>query len=162
MTLQRMTILLALSVALGLVACRPAVDWEADKEYFYLTITLSEDDATNAIEKALTPHIINAQADLRDGQIFASGQVKQEKTGKLLSGSLTLELWAENGVLNAKITSLDFGGWDASQEKLGEINQDIADGVAGRVANKESRSELTDVTVSDGEIAFTFRMLRKK
>lgn len=93
---------------------------------------------------------------------MVSGEVEQKETGKLHPGSLTLRLWAENGQLQAKVTSLDFAGWDAQPETLDKINRDIAEGMARKAANKNNRSELTDVTIRDGEMSFTFKTPRKE
>ena len=162
MILKRITVLLMLSMVVWLAACKANVDLQMDEEYTYLTIFMSEEEAANGIEKALVKHLVIPQADLREGEVVVSGEVKDKETGKLIPGNLILRLWAENGDLQAKVTSLDFAGWDAQPQTLDKINQDIASGVARRAANKNNRSELTEVIVRDDEMSFTFKTPRKK
>ena len=162
-TLQIISILV---LGLFIAACKANVDLEIDDAYTYLTISMAEEEAANAIESILGSgkqgKIINPQADLRDGEIYVTGEVEQQTTGKRLPGSLTLRLWAENGQLQAKITSLDFAGWDATQERLDEMNQSLAEGMARRAAQRNNRSELSEVIVTDGELAFTFKTPRNR
>jgi hypothetical protein len=63
-------------------------------------------------------------------------------------------------VLQAKVTSLDFGGWDATAEKLDEINQALAEGLSRQGQN--SRAELTEVDIQESAIIFTYKTPRER
>ena len=155
-----------LILGLFLAACRANVDLKVDDDFTYLTVSMTEAEAAQAIESILSSgqqgQIINPQADLRDGEIVVSGEVEQQATGKRLPGRLTMRLWAESGHLRAQVTSFDFAGWDASDEQLNEINQSLAEGLARQAARRNNQSELSEVIVRDGELAFTFKTPRRR
>ena len=162
------TLQITFIVAFGLflAACRANVDLALDDNYTYLTVSMTEAEATQVIETILSSgrqnRIINPQADLRNGEIHVSGEVEQPAGGRLLSGSLTIRLWAENGHLQAQVASLDFAGWDASNERLNEINQKLAEGFARQAAQRNNRSELSEVIIEDGALSFTFKTPRRQ
>lgn len=162
-TIQMISILI---LGLILTACQANVNLELDDNFSYLTVTMTEEEATNLIETLLSSgqqnQIINPQADLRDGEIYVTGEVEQQRTGQRLPGSLTMRLWAENGQLQAQVTTLNFDGWDASQEQLNNINQSLAEGLARQAARNNNRSELSQVVVQDGELAFTYKTPRRR
>ena len=155
-----------LALGLFLAACRANVNLALDENYTYLTISMTEDEAAQLIETILSSgrqgRIINPQADLRDGEIYVAGEVEQQATGRRLPGSLTLRLWAEGGQLQAQVASLDFAGWDASNQRLNEINQSLTEGLARQATQRNNRSELSEVIVQDGALSFTFKTPRRR
>lgn len=162
-TIQLMSIII---LGLLLAACRANVDLQVDDDFTYLTVSQTEAEATALIERILSSgqqsRLINPQADLREGEIFVSGEVEQQGTGQRLPGSLTMRLWAENGQLQAQVATLDFAGWDASSEQLNKINQSLAEGLARQAGRNNNDSELSQVIVRDGELAFTFKTPRRR
>ncbi|MEM8532208.1 MAG: hypothetical protein AAGF95_15290 [Chloroflexota bacterium] len=161
------TIQMIFVLILGLIlsACQANVNLELDDNFSYLTVTMTEEEAASLIETILSSgqqsKILNPQADLREGEIYVSGEVEQQRTGQRVPGSLTMRLWVENGQLQAQVNTLDFSGWDASQEQLNNINQSLAEGLS-RQASRNSQSELSQVVVRDGELAFTFKTPRRR
>jgi len=146
--------------------CSASVDLQMDEDYSYLTISMTEEQATEAIEYILSSskdtQIIDPQADLREGEIYIVGQIREKKTGELYSGSLTLYLWAEDGELRAKVIQLDFKDWKASATRLDNFNRLLSDGLARKVRQKNNKSELTEVVILDSELAFTWKTPRQK
>jgi len=131
--MRTLSIVSILMLGLFLAACRANVDLQVDDDFTYLTVSMTEAEAAQAIETILNSgqqgKIINPQADLRDGEIVVSGEVEQQATGERHPGSLSLRLWAESGHLRAQVTSFDFAGWDASDDQLNNINQSLAEGL---------------------------------
>lgn len=164
--MRTIQIVFILILSFFLAACQGNVDLRFDDNYSYLTVSMTEDEATNLIESILGSgqqrQLINPQADLREGEVYVSGEVEQQTTGQRLPGSLTLRLWAENGQLQAQAVSLDFAGWDASEEQLNKINQSLAEGLARQAARRNNDSELSQVTIRDGELSFTFKTPRRR
>jgi hypothetical protein len=94
--MRTLKILFILTIFLFLAACQAEIDVRFDDDDSYLIIKFPEDQAAQAIENILSSgpqmKIINPEADLRNGEIFVTGEVKQQFSGEYLPGSLTLHL----------------------------------------------------------------------
>ncbi len=158
-------ILFIFITGLFLVGCDANISVRQDDTSNYLTITLTEQQAIDLIEKSLgsgnSPKIVNPQADLRNGEIFVSGSVRQPNTNQLVSGNLTIRLWADQGKLKAQVTSFNFAGVEAGEGQLAQINQSVANRLA-QSGPRRGQTELDDVTIQNDEMSLTFKSPRRQ
>lgn len=145
-------------------ACGGGFDFRQDDNFNYFTLGMTAEEAATAIETVLSagnpPAVIEPQAELQQGEIYVQGQVRRQRDDELIPGSLVLRLWAQDGVMQAAVSDLDFAGWDASDQQLNKMNADIAAGVARRAAQNNRQSELTEVSITPEGMRFTWRSPR--
>ena len=159
---KRISITIFSLILISLAACQAQIGFDLDQDYVYTTIDMDEANAAAAIEKMLEGNLINPQADLRAGEIVVSGDKEIEATGKVESGSMTISMWVEDGYLIAQVTSLDFANWNASGEELAKMNEKLASEMRQHAQLRNSRAELTEVTIQDGGMSFSWRTPRVK
>ena len=145
-----------------MTACNANVQFNLDENYSYLTITMTEESVENLIETLLTSgesRLQNVTADLRAGEIYVIGDA-QTNNG-LQSGSLVVDIGAQNGLLDVEVQSFDFGGYSAQQAGIDDFNQRLADGIARNARNNDNGSEFTAVNITSTGLSFTIRTPRQ-
>ena len=162
MSIKRIAIAVLSLLMVSLAACQATIGFDIDQDYVYTTIEADEANATAAIEKVLSENLINPQADLRTGEIVVSGEKEVEATGTVETGSMTITMFIEDGYLIAQITNLDFANWNASPEELANMNEKLAFEMRQHAQMRNSRAELTEVTIQDSGMSFTWRTPRIK
>lgn len=163
-TYKRWIALVIFIVAAPLMAACGTIDadvqFRMDDDFNYLTVTLPEEDVAEIIAGALQSEgtIQNVTADLRPGQIAATGQVANGD-GSLVTGNLTIEARVDaDAGLVIEVVSFDFAGFILGQAQIDQINADIAAGIAADGGDDDG--ELTDVTITDSELSFSIRSPR--
>lgn len=160
MSIKRIAIAVLSLLMVSMTACQAQIGFDIDKDYVYTTIEADEANAAAAIEKVLGETLINPKADLRAGEIVVSGEKEIEASGTIEPGSITITMWVEDGYLIAGVTNLDFANWTASAEELANMNEKLASEMRQHAQMRNSRSELTEVTIQDGGISFSWRTPR--
>lgn len=161
-SLRWLLLLIALPVLAACGTLDANVQLRLDDQYSYLTVTIPEEDVVAVIEAALeqSGDIQNVSADLRAGEIAATGQVLSGD-GTLVTGSLTIAAGVEAEMLVLEVVRFDFAGWSLPQARIDTINADIAAGIVAAIAQGDGRSTLTDITLTDTALSFTIRSLRE-
>ena len=147
-----------------LAACSADIRVRRDNNFNYLMVTIPENEAARVIETILgsgnDADFQEPKVDLRPGEIVVSGKLRQPGSNQLIPGSLIVRLWAENKLLQAEITSIDFEEWQVSSEQLAQINEAVTKGLVQRIVPRRN-SELQQVTIGDHDLSFTFRTARR-
>lgn len=154
--------IIALLVA-PMIACSANVSFDQDANYNYLTIRMSEQQVADLVTGLLTggdSQLSNVGVDLRPGEIFVRGVVTQQN-GQQVPGSFGIRMWSASGNLQAQITSFDYGGLTADQAGLGDFNRRLTEGLNRSAANNDNPSDITEVTITDSNLAFTIRSPRQ-
>ncbi|MBW4439308.1 MAG: hypothetical protein KME04_19360 [Pleurocapsa minor GSE-CHR-MK-17-07R] len=156
-------VLLSIVLMFVLAACG-RVDFRQDDQYSYLTITLTSEEVTGFVERLLTegatPLMRSASAELREGEIFVTGDVNDGRGG-VVGGTLSIRMSAQDGVLDAAVTQLNFAGYTADQNALARINSDIAAGLAASARNNNSGSDISAIDITPVGLSITFRSVRQ-
>jgi uncharacterized protein YpmS len=151
---------------LSLTACsaNARIDVEADK--VNVTVSITEQDVKAAIETALLksnpPLILNPKVDLRNGEIFVSGDYQAKNLNTTVPGDMTVKIWAENGKLKVQVTSVNAQGVTIPQEKIDNFNQALAEKLENAAKRNNSQATLTNVTITGDKLEFTVSAPRKK
>ena len=121
----RLGLLVVMLLSLTACSANARIDVEADK--VNVTVSITEQDVKAAIETALLksnpPLILNPKVDLRNGEIFVSGDYQAKNLNTTVPGDMTVKIWAENGKLKVQVTSVNAQGVTIPQEKIDNFNQ---------------------------------------
>jgi regulator of protease activity HflC (stomatin/prohibitin superfamily) len=154
--LQRVFLFLVAVVSLaacqfGSVSVERNADGTAD-----VTVSLTESEANTMIQAALeqsaNPLLRNPSVDLQSGQLVISGEHDRKDGGGRVSGTASVTLAVVNGEIQAQVTSATFEGWDVSDARIAEFNQQLAAQLGGRARRDNARATLSSITISDNAL----------
>lgn len=125
-----------------------------------LTETEVNEAITDALNAAANPLLRDPSVDLQAGQIVINGQHERRDGGGTVSGSLTVTVTVEGGALLAQVTQADIEGWDASNERIAQFNQRLAENFSRRANRDNQQITVTAVNITDTELEVTFNAKR--
>lgn len=149
-------------LAFTLVGCQGRLTVDLDRQSdgsTNVTVGISEQDVNSTIQTALNnsqdPFIVDPVIDLQPDRIVITGQII-DRNGRQVPGSLTFTARAANGELIVEITEADYAGYDASDARIAEINQQIAASLGQRARQgRQSNATLTDVSITNDALSIT-------
>jgi DUF2993 family protein len=163
---NRMLILLGL-LLLVLAGCNrgEVVDVQRDANGGAdLTYKLTESEINAAVSEALSlsanPLLRNPQVDLQPGQIVVNGEHDRRDGKGTVSGSITITLSIQSGTLLAQVTQANIEGWDASDERIAEFNQRLADNFSRRANRENKQITFTSVAITADAVELVFNIKR--
>ncbi len=129
-----------------------------------VTFRLTEGDISAAISEALSagsnPLLRNPQIDLQPGQIVVSGEHDRRDGKGSVSGTITITLSIQNGTLLAQVSQANIEGWDASDTRIAEFNQRLADNFSRRANRDNKQINFTSVTITNDAVEVVFNIKR--
>lgn len=127
-----------------------------------VNITLSESEINTMIaqlmQQAENPLLRNPSVDLQTGRVVVSGDYERPDGGGTVAGSVTLQLTLSGGQVNVQVTQADIEGFDVSDARLAQFNDDLARRLGARARQDNARAELTGLTISDTAVDITLRV----
>ena len=149
---QRLAFLLIL--VLSLSACNRDVSVSPNGDgTATVTVSVTESEIntiiSNALNNAGNPLLRNPEVDLQNGQIVVSGEHDRRDGSGTVSGTITLNATVSNGQLVVTVTSVDIEGWDASDERIAEFNENLAERLGGRARQDNAGATLESVTITN-------------
>lgn len=165
---MRMRLLLVcLGVLLVLTACnRGAVsDVQVDPAGgVEATVTLTEQEVNDAVVDALSKQanslLRNPKVDLQAGQIVITGEHERRDGQGTVSGSVTVTVTVQDGGLLAQVTQTTVEGWDASDARIAEFNQQLVAGFNRRANRDNGQLTFKAITITDSNLSFTINVKR--
>jgi len=156
------TILSLCLAAFVLVGCQGRLTIDLDRQAdgsTNVTVGISEQDVNSTIRTALSnsqdPFIVNPVVDLQSGRIVITGQII-DRNGQQVPGSLEFTARAASGELIVEVIEADYAGYDASDVRIAEINQQIAASLGQRARQgRQSDATLTDVSITNDALSIT-------
>ncbi|MCB9451210.1 MAG: hypothetical protein H6672_07205 [Anaerolineaceae bacterium] len=150
---QRLTLFFL--AAISLAACNfgsVSVERNADGTAEVI-VSLTESEVNTAIQTVLTnmgnPLLRNPSVDLQPGQIVIAGEHDRADGGGRVSGTVTMTLSVVNGSIQAQVTNATFEGWDVSDARIQEFNQQLAERLSGRARQDNPRATLSSINITD-------------
>ena len=77
-----------------------------------------------------------------------------------VSGSITVTVTLQNGSLLAQVTKADIEGYDASDPRIAEFNQKLADAFNRRANRDNKQITFTAINITDTNLTFTVNIKR--
>ncbi len=161
MLTKRLLWIVLVTAVFALAACRGDVSIQTNTSGGVdVTVTNSEADINAVIADALAasgnPLLRNPSVDLQNGQIVISGEHDRRDGGGTVAGTITLTAAVVDGRLDINVTAINIEGFDASDERLEELNQNIEARLQDRARREDNnRVRLTSVTITDDSLSFT-------
>jgi hypothetical protein len=129
-----------------------------------VTYRITESDISTAITDALNaggnPLLRNPKVDLQPGQIVVSGDHERRDGKGTVSGTITITITIQNGTLLAQVTQANIDGWDASDTRIAEFNQRLANDFSRRANRDNKQINFTSATITDDAIDLVFNIKR--
>lgn len=148
--------------SLLLAACgagRVEIVRERGSDLFNVTAELNEDDVAQLVEEALqaggNPLLRNPVVDLQNGQIEVTGQHTRRDGGGEVNGRILLIPSVQNGSLMLAATEINIQGVDVSDERVAQLNENLAERISRWADQRTRRTTLTGITVSDNLLVLT-------
>ncbi|GAB1421321.1 hypothetical protein MASR2M15_14780 [Anaerolineales bacterium] len=152
-------ILILLSITL--VACSK-LNVQVEGDATIITLNLSEGEVATIVSSALVNvndvQIQNPVIDLRPGSIYVTALVTP-KGGQSTQGDLTINVWAQDGGIQAEVTQMNIGGLNSDEQTLTDINQKLKAAFA-QSANQGQNAQVTNVSITETQLSFTIRIPR--
>ena len=160
------SVFLLLFMIVGLAACNRGnvTDVERSAEGGVdITVKLTEqevdDSVTTALAAAANPLLRNLSVDLQAEQIVVNGEHERRDGGGKVTGSVTITVAVQDGLLLPQISKADIEGFDLTDARVAEFNQRLqAD--FNRRANRDNQQltfKSVSITNSDLEIVFNVK-----
>lgn len=128
------------------------------------TVTLTEQEVNDAVVEALSkqanPLLRNPVVDLQAGQIVINGEHERRNGQGTISGSVTVTVTVQDGGLLAQVTSTTVDGWDATDARVAEFNQRLAEGFSRRANRDNGQLTFKAITITDTNLSFTINIKR--
>lgn len=128
------------------------------------TVTLTEQEVNDAVVEALSkqanPLLRNPVVDLQAGQIVINGEHERRNGQGTISGSVTVTVTVQDGGLLAQVTSTTVDGWDATDARVAEFNQRLAEGFNRRANRDNGQLTFKAITITDTNLSFTINIKR--
>ena len=148
--------------SLLLVACgagRVSIVRERGSDVFNITVELNEEDVAQLVEEALVaggnPLLRDPVVDLQNGQIEVTGQHDRRDGGGQVNGRIILIPSVQDGHLVLTATEINIEGVDLSDGRVDQFNENLAERISGRAAQRDRNITLTGVTISDNLMVLT-------
>ncbi len=139
------------------------VNFRADDQYNYLTISMTEEETqtlfTGLFTESSDLRISNPVVELRSGEIAISGDVPSGSSGTV-QANLIVQVAGTPGQPSLRVTSLSFAGWEGTPDMLEGINSELAAGFAAAAQNAED-GQVTDISITETALSFTVRSPRE-
>lgn len=160
-------LILCMGIMLVLTACnRGAVsDVQVDPSGGVdATISLTEQEVNDAVVDALSkqtnPLLRNPKVDLQAGQILINGEHERRDGQGTVSGSVTVTITVENGGLLAQVSQANIEGWDATDARIAEFNQQLVASFNRRANRDNGQLTFKAITITDSNLSFTINIKR--
>lgn len=163
---MKLRVILLIIGVLVLAACRRGeVDVQRNGDgTVTINVSITEAEVNAAITDALNvsnPLLRDPVVDLQPGQIVINGKHEQRDGSGTVSGSITLTLTVQDGTLSAQIVSANIEGWDASDARVAEFNQRMAERMTERARRENRVVTMQSVTITDNEVQLAFTAARR-
>lgn len=150
-----------------LAACgagRVEIIRERGSDVFSVTVELNEDDMAQLVADALAasanPLLRDPVVDLQNGQIEVTGTHERRDGGGSVNGRILLTASVHDERLVLQATDINIEGVDVSDERLAQFNNNLAERISGRAAQRMPNITLTGVTISDNLLVLTLDATR--
>ncbi len=164
---MKIRVLLFCVLVLGLAACNRGNVSDVQRDPnggVDATVSLTEQEVNDAVVEALSkqgnPLLRNPKIDLQSGQMVISGEHERRDSKGTVSGSITVTVTVQNGSLLAQVTKADIEGYDASDPRIAEFNQKLADAFNRRANRDNKQITFTAITITDTNLTFTINVKR--
>ena len=165
MTKRIFGMLLLTFLVLPVLACDGSFNVSWDDDYSYVTFSMTEAQVQEALESALEsgvrPVLLNPVIQLRPGSIYIEGDLPRQN-GDPVPGNLTVRPYVQNGELAAEITSVNFDGMNAGSDAIVRMNERLEEALQRAAAQRNSRSEYHEISVTSDQLSVTFRTPRER
>jgi hypothetical protein len=161
----RIFLLLCIPVLL-LVACRRGdISVELNSSGGVdVSVVLTEADVSAVIADALAaggnPLLRDPQVDLQNGAIFVIGEHDRRDGGGRVSGSFRVTVSVQDGAIFPQLTEVNIEGIDASDERIAQLNAQLAVGLLRR-ANRTDAISVQSLTITDNDLTMVFNVQRQ-
>lgn len=152
---------------LGLVACNRGNVSDVQRDPnggVDATVSLTEQEVNDTVAEALArqgnPLLRNPKIDLQPGQLVINGERDRVNGQGTVSGSITVTITVQNGTILPQITKADIEGWDATDARVAEFNQRLAEAFNRRANSDNKQITFTAVTITDTNLTFTVNIKR--
>lgn len=146
-------IVLLLVLILTLVGCRSREVEQNNDGTATITIGLIEDEInsiiTNALNNAENPLLSDPVADLQVGQIVVSGEHDLQDGSGNVPASITLQVSVVNGSIQSQVVQADIEGWDASDERIQQMNEQLATRLAEIAREENANASFDSINITD-------------
>lgn len=131
-----------------------------------ITVTVSESEMSTLIQNALnqmeTPLLRNPSVDLQPGQIVISGDFVRPETGDTVSGSISVAVSVVNEQLSVQVSDVTVSGFEVSDERFAEFNEQLASALSGRARRDNPRATLESVTITNSDFSIAITVTRQE
>jgi hypothetical protein len=125
-------------------------------------VSLTESDVNTIIQNALAqsgnPLLRDPNVDLQNGQIVVTGTHDKRDGSGSVSGTMTLTVTVNNGALSVQVTALNVEGLVADDNRIAQLNQQLAGVFGQRGLGSNNRAQITAVTITDNALTFTLKV----
>lgn len=159
MKAQRILIAALLVAVLGVLsACSINLDRNADGS-LNATVSMTEQQMNSELALALDgrPNMKNITAAMQNGYINVSGERERENDGQTDQFSFRLDLGVSDGHLSATISDFKINGIAASDDRISQWNEKIANRLQAN-AEKHPNRTLESVSISGDELTLVYRI----
>ena len=164
---MKIRVLMLCMLVLGLAACNRGNVSDVQRDPnggVDATVSLTEQEVNDTVAEALSkqanPLLRNPKIDLQAGQLVINGEHERRDGKGTVSGSVTMTVTLQNGSLLAQITKADIEGFDASDPRIAEFNQKLADAFNRRANRDNKQITFTAITITDTNLTFTINIKR--
>ena len=155
-------VLLLAAGSLFLVACgagRVEIVRDRGSDVFNITVELNEADVAQLVEEALSaganPLLRDPVVDLQNGQIEVTGTHQKRDGSGEVNGRILLIPSVQDNHLVLEATEISIEGVDISDERIEQFNNNLAERISGRAAQRSHNISLTQVSVTDDLLVLT-------
>lgn len=161
------TLFLLLLLIVGLAACNrdnvTDVERGADGGVD-ITVKLTEqevnDSVTTALAAAANPLLRNPSVDLQAGQIVVNGEHERRDGSGVITGSVTITVTVQDGLLLPQISKADIEGFDLTDARVAEFNQRLQTDFNRRANRDNQQLTFKSVTISNSDLEIVFNIKR--
>ncbi len=164
---MKIRVLMLCMLVLGLAACNRGNVTDVQRDAnggVDATVSLTEQEVNDAVVEALSkqgnPLLRNPKIDLQPGQLVINGEHERRDGKGTVSGSVSVTITVQNGSLLAQVTKADIEGYDASDPRIAEFNQKLADAFNRRANRDNKQITFTAITITDTNLTFTINLKR--
>ena len=127
-----------------------------------VTIRLNEAEVNTIIQNALNqspnPLLRNPSVDLQYGQIIISGEHDRRDGQGRVSGNMSVQLSTLNGAINTQVLSLNIEGFDANNETLALLNNQLQQAFQNRALRDNPAVTIQSINTTDNAIEIILRL----
>jgi hypothetical protein len=162
---MRLFLLLICVPAFLLVACRRGeVSVERNPSGGVdVSVVLAEADVNGVIADALAggnPLLRDPHVDLQSGSIYVTGEHDRRDGNGRVSGSFRVTVTVQDGAILPQVTEVNIEGIGATDERIAQLNQQLAQGFLSR-ANRTDAISVQSVNITDNDLTIVFNVRRE-